>query len=728
MRVKHSSTQVFKHTSEVKLPQRLSLNMLDLICSYLVSDNRNIRRKGYANIKAAISTLDMNVFKDNEYILRFDFIDAALEARLKYGIDNKVLAFDHVKTKLSSFGSIKLTELSNNEVNYVNDTITNMLDNVIFAQNIGQFEDISRRFNEAGPNDKPKIVAEWKDKVASSNNAIRQNKIDKTDDEMYSLQPGVFEDYVRYTHADLSSVSNKLATGIIQFNAMLNGGWQSDRTYCIFGLQGEGKSSTLVDMAIQIKRYNKNYVCKDPTKRPCVVYLTMEDHPKETLSRQFSMVTQQGQMTDFEVNEAIDMMRHSGLEVTPDDPIDIIVKYKPNESVDTSYIYDMVDDLADMGYECICVILDYLNRIRSINRFNASEERLRLGAVVNELKTIATDLHIPIITAAQFNREANNKIDESRGNGNSDLVELLGRSYIAESMKILDNLDGAFLIVPEWPNKQKKYLGIKLVKNRWRSNFERNVIHHPYVDTTSQKLVEDVSLGIPASKITTVEMQLENDGPDMLVEGSMEVPDNSNRYHHTPATTQEDAKYQQDVIKETMKEKVGMAEQNPAMKLINGNFIPNADALSKEEKEQLLKEIERRRREANDPVLRRQAEERIRLEQNKDNVNPYSEEYTRLYDPMTTKMERRVRDFNMQFSTNLKPEDYPMLMNHLYMVRESKNALSGYGRPIREGIDMFLMPFVRIEPSPIPPFSRYTDEERENYVVKWPMQIGCKSQ
>ena len=712
MRVKYDTPQKFKRVSEVKLPQRLSLRMLDLICSYLVSDNRNIRRKGYANIQSAMNTLDMSIFKDDEYLLRFDFIDAALEARLKYDLSDKILTFDHVKSRLDTFGSIQLAELSNNEVNYVNDTISNMLDNIIFARNIGQYEDISRRFNEAGPNDKPKIVNEWKELVSSSSNAIRQNKIDKTDDEMYSLQPGVFEDYVRYTHADLSSVSNKLSTGIINLNAILNGGLQADRTYCIFGLQGEGKSSTLVDLAIQIKRYNKNYICKDLTKKPCVIYLTMEDHPKETLSRQFSMVTQKGQITDFEVNETIEMMRHSGLEVTQEDPIDIIVKYKPNESVDTSYIYDLIDDLSDMGYECICVILDYLNRIRSINRFNASEERLRLGAVVNELKTIATDLHIPIITAAQFNREANARIDEARNNGGNDLVQMLGRNNIAESMKILDNLDGAFLIVPEMSNSGHKYLGIKLAKSRWRSNFNKNIIHHPYVDNVSMKLVEDISTGIPASKDTIVEMAL-TDMPNMVVDNGQSLPDNSNRYQPQPVATQEDVKYQQDIIKETMKKQAGIVEDKPqSMVLVNGSFIPNADALPPEEKAELLRKIKEARAVANDPVLRKQAEEKIRLEQNKDRINPYTEEYTRLYDPNTTKMERRVRDFNIQFNTKLTPEDYPALMEHLYMVRMSKIPNSGYTR-IREGIDFYRMPFVRVTKSPISPFRRLTDEERE---------------
>ena len=339
----------------------------------------------------AMNTLDLSIYTDDAYLRRFDFIKTALTARVENGLNDQALVMDFIENNLGDlYKDINLRELNNKEIDYINNTVSNMLDNVVFARNIMSFETVAQRFKEASPNQKPAIVEEWKGLVNDSKNAIRRHRIEKTDEQMYCLQEGIFEDYVMYTHADLSSPGNKLATGMVGLNILLAGGFQSDRTYCIFGLQGEGKSSTLVNLAYQIKMYNRSYKCKDPTKTPCVVYLTMEDHPKETLSRQFSMVTEQGSLIDHDVNESIQLMRQGGLAVTPDNPIDIVVKYKPNESVDTSYIYDLVDDLEEAGYEVICVILDYLNRIRSVNRFTASEERLRLGAVTNELKTIAT--------------------------------------------------------------------------------------------------------------------------------------------------------------------------------------------------------------------------------------------------------------------------------------------------------------------------------------------------
>lgn len=671
MRVR-TKGKAITNSSEVKIPQRLSLKFLDLLCSYLVSTNRNIRYKGYSNVLNAMKTLDLSIFQDDEYMLRFDFIRCALNARIDNGLDNNELVLDYIETTIGdSFKNvINLRELNNKEVDYVNATVSTMLDNVVFAKNIMSFENIATRYKEAGPNDKQMIIVEWKDLVDESKNAIRQNKINKSDEQMYSLQHGPFEDYVMYTHADLSSPYSRLATGMMGFNQMLNGGFQSNRVYCIFGLQGEGKSSTLVDLSYQIKMYNKTYKTKDPTKKPCVVYLTMEDHPKETLSRQFSMVTEQGSLIDHDPHECISLMRQGGLDVTPDNPIDIIVQYKPNESVDTSYLYDLVDDLDDMGYECICIILDYLNRIRSVNRYSASEERLRLGAVVNELKTIATELGIPVITAAQFNREANKNIDDARENGKEDLVDLLGRNNIAESMKILDNLDGAFLIVPEKDINGNKYLGIKLAKHRWQVDYDtplltvKNVIHHPYTDNHSMRLMEDVLSGSPCHKMSLVELQQD----DMIVDEDI-IPDNSNRYN--PAIAEQ--------TKSALCKEAGI-KNNSNVTVIGTTIIPNVDTKKKKGK----------------------------VAECNPAPDRYSDLYTKLYDPNGSKMKRYVDDYNKEFGTSFNEIMYEYVKDTRNFMRLSKKDDSPYeGMKFEKGV-LYTNPFKRITYTNRQPFTRIT--------------------
>ena len=91
------------------------------------------------------------------------------------------------------------------------------------------------------------------------------NKVEKADDEILCLSSG-FDEYARQSYSDLSNPSNKLSTGMQGFNYLLGGGYENGRCYCFFGLQGEGKSITLLDTALQIKRYNRKFKPKDLLK------------------------------------------------------------------------------------------------------------------------------------------------------------------------------------------------------------------------------------------------------------------------------------------------------------------------------------------------------------------------------------------------------------------------------------------------------------------------------
>ena len=224
---------------------------------------------------------------------------------------------------------------------------------------------------------------------------------------------------------------------------------------------------SLLNIALMIKRYNKNIKTKDPTKRPCVVVLTMENRITETISRLFNMsIKSNRKMTEFTVEDVMRQMREEGkLVLTDDDPIDIIIKFKPAKSVDTSYLYTLVEDLEDMGLECICMIQDYIGRIRSAEKL--ADTRLEYGAIVDEFKIFAALKQIPVVTASQLNRDASKHIDDGRKQNKSDLVRMLGRSNISESILILNNTDGAFVLAPEKDYNGNQWIGWQRIKKRF---------------------------------------------------------------------------------------------------------------------------------------------------------------------------------------------------------------------------------------------------------------------
>lgn len=256
---------------------------------------------------------------------------------------------------------------------------------------------------------------------------------------------------------------------------------------------------TLLNIALMVKKYNKTIKPKDPTKRPCVVVLTMENRITETISRLFNMsIKNNRKMTEFTVEDVMKRMREEGkLVISDDDPIDIIIKFKPAKSVDTSYLYTLVEDLEDMGLECICMIQDYIGRIRSAERL--ADTRLEYGAIVDEFKIFAALKQIPVVTASQLNRDASKHIDDGRKQNKTDLVRMLGRSNISESILILNNTDGAFVLAPEKDQNGDQWIGIQRIKKRFDATDQDYYYIPCYPNTLT--IVEDIG-GVPVSKTT----------------------------------------------------------------------------------------------------------------------------------------------------------------------------------------------------------------------------------
>lgn len=192
--------------------------------------------------------------------------------------------------------------------------------------------------------------------------------------------------------------------------------------------------------------------------------------------------------------EAEQKLRASGeLYLTDESPIDLLIKYKPNRSEDTSYLYTLVEDLEDEGYEVICLIQDHVKRIRSTS--NNPDIRLELGDVVNELKTFAMLKDIPVISNSHLNRDGARIIDSNSGNSKSDLTRLLGKSNIGESLLMLDNVDWAGIINNAYDREGNKYMVFKHIKTRIKTF--RDYICQPFDTENEIKLIEDFYSPIP---------------------------------------------------------------------------------------------------------------------------------------------------------------------------------------------------------------------------------------
>ena len=487
---------------DLKIDVNFDISTLDLMCSFIVSNNKNIRRGNIINMRNLFLIIDMNNYaNDNERLSRIDFIKKGIEARLEYNLTDRNMILTHITGGIGIPVDDVFKEINNDELKWINQTISQTLKDSIIYNDVDRGLALFTKFKSTEYAYRGPIVKEIEQFINEMQVKFRRAKADDGSSMQFSLIGDEYSSAMRETYRQLSSPCNKLIFGTQGLNILTGGGVEAERVYTLLGLPGEGKSTTLIDMAIEIKRYNKNYVCKDPTKKPCVVLFVMENSIKETIQRIFNMCVGVD-MLNYTEDEAIEILKTQGqLHVSQDDPIDLRVIFKPNLSVDTSYLYTIVEDLEDEGYETICVLQDYLKRIRSVDGSFGGDLRLQLGAIINEFKIFATLKSIPVITASQLNRDATQHVDEGRAKNKADLVRLLGRSNVGESNLILENSDWIGLIAPEYDTDGNKYLGMQRVKSRYFISDSVTTIFIPYISGTV-KFVEDFYSQVPVHKVT----------------------------------------------------------------------------------------------------------------------------------------------------------------------------------------------------------------------------------
>ena len=487
---------------DLKIDVNFDISTLDLMCSFIVSNNKNIRRGNIINMRNLFLIIDMNNYaNDNERLSRIDFIKKGIEARLEYNLTDRNMILTHITGGIGIPIDDVFKEINNDELKWINQTISQTLKDSIIYNDVDRGLALFTKFKSTEYAYRGPIVKEIEQFINEMQVKFRRAKADDGSSMQFSLIGDEYSSAMRETYRQLSSPCNKLIFGTQGLNILTGGGVEAERVYTLLGLPGEGKSTTLIDMAIEIKRYNKNYVCKDPTKKPCVVLFVMENSIKETIQRIFNMCVGVD-MLNYTEDEAIEILKTQGqLHVSQDDPIDLRVIFKPNLSVDTSYLYTIVEDLEDEGYETICVLQDYLKRIRSVDGSFGGDLRLQLGAIINEFKIFATLKSIPVITASQLNRDATQHVDEGRAKNKADLVRLLGRSNVGDSNLILENSDWIGLIAPEYDTDGNKYLGVQRVKSRYFISDSITTIFIPYISGTV-KFVEDFYSQVPVHKVT----------------------------------------------------------------------------------------------------------------------------------------------------------------------------------------------------------------------------------
>lgn len=490
--------------SNNKIKSRYGLGTLNNFARYALSKNTKITKHGLHNMQRLFKALDMSVYvNDDELLVRIHVIKKALEARLDMNLTDIDMIRDHINGGFLFESPISLTfdEVSNKDIEWIDENISLVL-------KYGNMLNYSDEMMEYGTKLKGETIK--KTTIEGFEQMIEKiykdlKRIQPEDNSMnkFSLRPEVFEDRLYQTYSILTNSTNKLKTNMIGLNKLLKGGFEKSRTYMFLGNTGGGKSITLLNIALQMKAANRCYMTNDPTKRPAILYITMENNLNETINRFFKIATDSSDMRDYSFEEVMDKIQNSDMMLKDDtiegNDIDLLMEYIPSKSIDTMGILDVIDSYERNGYEIICVIQDHIKKLQSSFKF--TDPRIELGEIANELKVIAADRNIPVITNSHLNRDAGIKVTEAINSGRIEVVRLITLGNIGESQLMADNTDALIGLAME-KFDGNKYMGASLLKSRDGTGLDSDVIFLPFENIDSIRMSQDVGSSFPTFKQT----------------------------------------------------------------------------------------------------------------------------------------------------------------------------------------------------------------------------------
>ena len=465
----------FQQLKLKKINLRLEIFTLDSITAFIYKDSAIRTQKVLKNLYKLFRNINPEPYYANPDLkTRFWVILKSLELM----VDSRIESYNAINSELME--NPESDELIHNYIKNINvlfighedskKLIRRLDDRLRFGYVITIKEVLQEFLNVIDDEEYSsyKEIAEDLEQLAMAIINIRRNTNSLDSDEKFTLDPDKFDDVVIAAVQKLQDKMKIFKTGLHGLNTLLAPGYMSKRLYMYLAFPGGGKSQILLKSALDIKKYNAHVKAKDPEKRPCVLYITMENSIDETIERIFNMMVSSDDIRNFTPKQIIKKLKQGGnLTLTDQNNINIIVTYYPNRSIDTNDLYGIIQDIYDEGEEVIALILDYVKRIAPAEK--ASSEKEELKNITNELKNLAIHYDIPVITAQQLNRVASSVVDAALQAKKEDVTKLIGRDGVAGAWEI------RFSIVSPYRNIRKK---TDLIAGKTCYNFFTKLIYY----------------------------------------------------------------------------------------------------------------------------------------------------------------------------------------------------------------------------------------------------------
>ena len=333
------------------LKLKWDIPILNKIIGYIFKKTKNISNLQLRNVQKLLMKCDYSDYTNRPVIMeRVNFILDALEAKLDKKFEDEGIILEYctpanpnptIEEILKNLNRYK--NLNYGEINFISDFIQDRLTHGIFLNRIQDIKHIIEQVEDGEYRtyaDANVAVQNWINEYG-----IARRKISSAwNDDMLDFNDPNLEERVNEINNRLGDKSSIIITGIQMLNEMLSPGFRPGKLYMFLGLTGGFKSAMLLKIILDCAKYNaKSYTPKKEGAKPYVLYLTMENTIDESFARVWNMAIDN---TDVEKSKPSDIVKRLKEEkIVGNDDMGILFAYRPNMSISTADLRDMIDEI-----------------------------------------------------------------------------------------------------------------------------------------------------------------------------------------------------------------------------------------------------------------------------------------------------------------------------------------------------------------------------------------------
>lgn len=481
---------------EEKLKAPITFQLLERILAYLLY-KKPLNLELVSSIKDLFDNLSeesMSAFADR--ISRFHMIRHAIHAIMNMDLTDRDMITDYIISQ--DAGEENFAEIivglndayknqdglddnifSDTNVEYIAQRVNNLSQYSTIYKHKDQLGDLLQKVNSGDVGSLNAIAQDFSNLTQKINADIQKSEEVSIKQRSYIFGTEEHRKSLSKVIEDKKKPSAIVKTGVRELNAVLGGGFLSEKVYVFLGAPGTGKSVFLLNVLKWAVLCNPKMEAKNSALKPLVLMVTQENSISETDERFYSVAAPDvANNVPFEEHTAEDLYDIYAERGWADSNVTYAIEYRENKEISTRDLDLMIDSYAAKGYEVVMLIHDYIGRIRPSNP--QYDLRIDLGEVVNDECVIAKKRKIPVVTVMQVNREAVAKIEEARDSG-KNIEKCITAANIGESLMIYQNCDYCGAFIPYMnPTTGTKYLCFTKLKSRYRIKDERIFFGIPY--------------------------------------------------------------------------------------------------------------------------------------------------------------------------------------------------------------------------------------------------------